>query len=128
MEAWLVCVQRGAMRATVGAPLNGDVDGQVLPRWRNDRNRTAPAIEGGSKERRIINAGSSGIRRRRWQSGSIPGRTAHGSVRAAATIRAQSPRAREAIRAALREIVMAYKRGDHFELPMPAVVATAVKS
>jgi SAM-dependent methyltransferase len=51
-----------------------------------------------------------------------------GSVRAAATIRAQNPRAREAIRAALREIVMAYKRGDHFELPMPAVVATAVKS
>jgi len=50
-----------------------------------------------------------------------------GSVRAAATIRSQSPSAREAIRAALRETVMTYKRANHFEVPMPAVVATAVK-
>jgi ubiquinone/menaquinone biosynthesis C-methylase UbiE len=51
-----------------------------------------------------------------------------GSVRAAATIRSQSSSAREAIRAALRETVMAYKRGDHFEVPMPAVIASAIKS
>jgi SAM-dependent methyltransferase len=50
-----------------------------------------------------------------------------GTVRAAATLRAQSPRAREAIRAAVRETVATYKRGDHFEVPMPAVLATAVK-
>jgi hypothetical protein len=50
-----------------------------------------------------------------------------GSVRAAATIRVQSPKAREAIRAALRESVMAYKRADSFEVPAPAVVASAVK-
>jgi ubiquinone/menaquinone biosynthesis C-methylase UbiE len=50
-----------------------------------------------------------------------------GSVRAAATIRSQNPSARDAIRAALRETVAAYPRGDQFEVPMPAVIATAVK-
>ena len=52
---------------------------------------------------------------------------AEGTVRAAATLRAQSPRAREAIRVAVRETVAAYKRGDHFEVPMPALVAAATK-
>lgn len=51
-----------------------------------------------------------------------------GSVRAAATIRSQSPSARDAIRAALRETVMGYQRGDLFEVPMPAIVASAVKA
>lgn len=50
-----------------------------------------------------------------------------GSVRAAATIRSQTLTVRDAIRAALRETVKAYKRKDHFELPMPAVIATAAK-
>lgn len=50
-----------------------------------------------------------------------------GSVRAAATIRSQSPGARDAIRAALRETVGGYRRGDQFEVPMPAVIASAVK-
>lgn len=50
-----------------------------------------------------------------------------GTVRAAATLRAQSAQAREAIRAALRETVAAYRRGDAFELPAPAMLATAVK-
>jgi ubiquinone/menaquinone biosynthesis C-methylase UbiE len=50
-----------------------------------------------------------------------------GTVRAAATLRAQSPQARDAIRAALRDTVMAYKRGQYFEVPMPAIVATAAK-
>jgi ubiquinone/menaquinone biosynthesis C-methylase UbiE len=52
---------------------------------------------------------------------------AEGTVRAAATLRAQSPSARESIRAALRETVARYRRGDTFEVPMPAVVASAVK-
>jgi hypothetical protein len=50
-----------------------------------------------------------------------------GTVRAAATLRAQSPSAREAIKAALRETVMEYKRGEYYEMPTPAVLATAVK-
>jgi ubiquinone/menaquinone biosynthesis C-methylase UbiE len=49
------------------------------------------------------------------------------TVRAAATLRAQNSSAREAIRMALRETVSRYKHGDHFEIPMPAVIATAVK-
>jgi SAM-dependent methyltransferase len=50
-----------------------------------------------------------------------------GTVRAAATLRAQSPQARAAIQAALRDTVTAYKRGQYFEVPMPAIVATAAK-
>ena len=50
-----------------------------------------------------------------------------GTVRAAATIRAQTPGAREAIRAAMRAAVSAYKRGAYCEIPSPAVLATAVK-
>jgi ubiquinone/menaquinone biosynthesis C-methylase UbiE len=50
-----------------------------------------------------------------------------GTVRAAATLRAQSPEARDAIRAALRDTVTGYARGQFFEVPMPAIIATAVK-
>jgi ubiquinone/menaquinone biosynthesis C-methylase UbiE len=50
-----------------------------------------------------------------------------GSVRAAATLRAQDPVAREAIKTALRDTVAAYRRGDSFEVPVPAILATAVK-
>jgi ubiquinone/menaquinone biosynthesis C-methylase UbiE len=50
-----------------------------------------------------------------------------GTVRAAATIRAQTPRARQAVRDAIRDTVTAYKRGKHYEVPMPAILATAVK-
>ena len=50
------------------------------------------------------------------------------TVRAAATLRAQSPAAIESIRGALRETVSGYQRDSHFEIPMPAVVATAVKA
>src|SRR5262249_23759373 len=39
-----------------------------------------------------------------------------GTVRAAATLRAQSPRAREAIRAAVRNAVAGYRRGDSYEV------------
>lgn len=52
---------------------------------------------------------------------------AEGSVRAAATIRAQTPAAREAIRTAMRDTVVTYKRGESYEVPMPATLATAVK-
>lgn len=52
---------------------------------------------------------------------------AGGTVRAAATLRAQTSQAREFIRAALRATVITYKCGDYFEVPMPAVLATAVK-
>ena len=50
-----------------------------------------------------------------------------GTVRVAATLRAQTPRAREAIQAALRDAVTVYKRGDFYEVPMPAILAAAVK-
>jgi ubiquinone/menaquinone biosynthesis C-methylase UbiE len=50
-----------------------------------------------------------------------------GSVRAAATLRAQDLAAREAIKAALRATVAAYRRGGAFEVPVPAMLATAVK-
>ena len=50
-----------------------------------------------------------------------------GTVRAAATLRAQSPSVRAAIRASLRDTVAAYKRGADFEIPMPAILAVAVK-
>lgn len=50
-----------------------------------------------------------------------------GSVRAAAMLGAQSPAARQAIKVSLRDTVAAYKRGDSFELPMPAALAAAVK-
>jgi SAM-dependent methyltransferase len=52
---------------------------------------------------------------------------AEGSVRAAAMLRAQSPVARDAIKVAVRETVLAYRRGDSYEVPMPAVLSTAVK-
>lgn len=52
---------------------------------------------------------------------------ARGTVRAAATLRAQTPTAREAIRAAMREVVSAYAVGDYYEVPAPAVLAAARK-
>lgn len=51
---------------------------------------------------------------------------AQGTVRAA-TLRAQTPRARDEIRAVLRGTVAGYMRGSGFEAPMPAVLAAAVK-
>lgn len=53
---------------------------------------------------------------------------AQATVRAAALLRAQSAPAREAIRAALRSTIGAYRRGNYFEVPMPALLASAVKS
>ena len=50
-----------------------------------------------------------------------------GSVRAAATIQAQTQAAREEIRRAIKGSVESWKVGDHYEIPMPAVVASGVK-
>lgn len=50
-----------------------------------------------------------------------------GTVRAAATLRAQTPVARQAIRTALHDAVAAFRHGDGLELPMPALVATGIK-
>lgn len=52
---------------------------------------------------------------------------ATGTVRAAATLRAQSSGARKAIREAVRQKISAYQRDGGHEIPMPAVVAAAVK-
>lgn len=51
-----------------------------------------------------------------------------GTVRAAALLRAQSPAARDAIRATVREIVETYRVGNRYEIPMPALIAAAVKA
>lgn len=54
-------------------------------------------------------------------------RVSRGTVRASATLRAQTASAQRAIRTALRETVAPSQRGGHFELPMPAIIAAAVK-
>jgi SAM-dependent methyltransferase len=51
----------------------------------------------------------------------------HGSVRAAATLKGQSPEAFEAIRGAIRATISAYRRGEYYEVPMPAVPVSATK-
>jgi hypothetical protein len=50
-----------------------------------------------------------------------------GTVRTAGLLRAQTPEAQEAIRTEIREAVRPYRRGNGVELPMPAVLASAVK-
>jgi ubiquinone/menaquinone biosynthesis C-methylase UbiE len=50
-----------------------------------------------------------------------------GTVRAAAMLHAQSASAKDAIKVALRDAVAAHRRGDYFEVPVPAILATAVK-
>jgi SAM-dependent methyltransferase len=49
------------------------------------------------------------------------------TVRTAGLLRAQTSEALQAIRAALRDAVGSYQKGDTIELPMPAVLATAIK-
>ena len=53
--------------------------------------------------------------------------TLQGSVRAAATLRGQSPAAREAIKAAVSQVIRGFRRGEQYEVPMPAVLAAALK-
>jgi len=49
------------------------------------------------------------------------------TVRTAGLLRAQTSEALQAIRAALRDAVGSYRRGATIEVPMPAVLATAIK-
>lgn len=50
-----------------------------------------------------------------------------GSVRAAATLRAQTPEVTAVIRSAVRDTISSYRKGPRYEVPMPAVLATAAK-
>lgn len=50
-----------------------------------------------------------------------------GTVRASATLRAQTPAARNAIRYAMREVIAQFRSGDRYAVPMPAVLACAIK-
>ena len=52
---------------------------------------------------------------------------ATGTVRAAAILRAQTPKARENIRNAVRHVLSAHRAGNEYAVPMPAVIASAVK-
>lgn len=52
----------------------------------------------------------------------------HGTVRAAATLRAQTPAVREAIRRTLREAVSKYRQDGVYEVPMPAALSSAAKT
>ena len=53
--------------------------------------------------------------------------TLQGSVRAAATLRGQSPASREAVKEAVCQVIRGFRRGDQYEVPMPAVLAAAIK-
>jgi ubiquinone/menaquinone biosynthesis C-methylase UbiE len=50
-----------------------------------------------------------------------------GTVRTAGLLRAQTPETLQAIRAEIREATLPYRRGGGIELPMPAVLSSAVK-
>lgn len=50
-----------------------------------------------------------------------------GSVRASATLRGQSPQAVTEIKKAIRESMEAFRVGDGYELPMPAVLYSGLK-
>jgi SAM-dependent methyltransferase len=54
-------------------------------------------------------------------------RIAGSSVRAGKVLQAQTPAAGAAIRASLREMVSGYQRDTFFEVPMPAIIASAIK-
>jgi len=51
-----------------------------------------------------------------------------GTVRTAGMLRAQSTEALAAISKAILDAARAYQRGETIELPMPAVLASAIKS
>jgi SAM-dependent methyltransferase len=65
-----------------------------------------------------------------WRHGSIDALfevMRDGTVRTAGLLRAQTPEVLEAIRAEVRDAVRPYQRARGVELPMPAVLASAVK-
>ena len=49
------------------------------------------------------------------------------TVRAGATLRAQRPEALTAIRESIREAMAGYSSGGAYQVPMDAVLATAIK-
>ncbi|HET8679688.1 MAG TPA: hypothetical protein VFM39_06170, partial [bacterium] len=49
------------------------------------------------------------------------------TVRTAGLLRAQTPQALDAIRTEVRDAAEAYRKGQAIELPMPAVLASAMK-
>jgi SAM-dependent methyltransferase len=51
----------------------------------------------------------------------------HGTVRASAMLRAQTPAARDAVRHAMREVIGQFRSGNRYAVPMPAVLASAIK-
>jgi ubiquinone/menaquinone biosynthesis C-methylase UbiE len=51
-----------------------------------------------------------------------------GSVRAAATLRAQPPEAQPKIRSMIAEILSPYRRGDTYDVPMPMLITSAAKA
>jgi hypothetical protein len=50
-----------------------------------------------------------------------------GQVFDATTLRGQSPAARETINAAVCQVIRGFRRGPQYEVPMPAVLAAAIK-
>ncbi|NRB41785.1 MAG: class I SAM-dependent methyltransferase [Pseudomonadales bacterium] len=52
----------------------------------------------------------------------------NGSVRAAATLQAQTPEAQEAVKTAVTNNIGKYKKGDEYELPMPVILYSATKT
>jgi hypothetical protein len=50
-----------------------------------------------------------------------------GTVRTAGLLRAQTPESHDAIRAEARDAVRPYQRAGAVELPMPAVLASALR-
>jgi SAM-dependent methyltransferase len=66
-----------------------------------------------------------------WRLGSVDALFAimrDGTVRTAGLLRAQTSKALEAIRADIREAVHRYQHGAGVDLPMPAILASAVRS
>jgi len=51
----------------------------------------------------------------------------HGSVRAAATLSRQSPEVLSSIRQAISDSISTYKQGKRYDVPMPVIIASAMK-
>jgi hypothetical protein len=91
--------------------------------------------DSGECERALRRAGFGGVEVKRvpqlWRLGDPDGlfqAVIHGTVRTGGLLRAQTPEALAAIRAAMRGAVASRSHENGFELPMPAVLASAVKS
>ena len=143
-EAHRVLRRRGRYALTVWAgPEQAVGFGMVLEAVKAHGNPNVPLPEGPpffrfsaaeEFEKVLSRAGFSEIDVRtlplRWRLGSADAvfeAVARGGVRTAALLRAQTPEALAAIRAAVRRGVEAYAKGDAFLVPMPAVLASATR-